>query len=218
MDVVLHAVRALANGEVVAIPTDTVYGLAAALDQPAAIERLYTLKGRSAEKAIPILIADPVDVDKLTPDMPAMAMRLADAFWPGALTLVLRALPDLPDRVKTPTADGITTVAVRVPDNRLARAVIATAGGALAVTSANRSGAAPALDASEVGALGLPGPLFVVDGGRAPGGTPSTIVLATGDAPEIIRQGAIPISAISAVLGDRGLATGDTPAQGMISR
>lgn len=217
-DVVRRAARALRSGEVIAIPTDTVYGLAAAIDRPDAIERVYTLKGRPTEKAIPVLIADPAHVSRLTPRMPRMAARLAHAFWPGALTLVLPALPDLPNGVTTLTPDGIETVAVRVPDNPLARAIIAVAGGALAVTSANRSGAPPAVEAREVDDLGLPRPLFVVDGGRAPGGTPSTIVLATTERPEILRQGAIPMTAISAALADSTPVTGAARSQGMISK
>ena len=217
-EVVRRAARALSSGEVIAIPTDTVYGLAAAIDRQDAIQRLYTLKGRPAEKAIPVLIADPTDISKLTPRVPAMAARLAQAFWPGALTLVFPALPGLPAGVTTLAADGTKTVAVRVPDNPLARAIIAAAGGALAVTSANRSGAAPATEASDVRELGLPRPLFVVDGGRAAGGTPSTIVLATTDRPEILREGAIPMAAITAVLTDTGPVIGDSRSQGMISR
>jgi L-threonylcarbamoyladenylate synthase len=208
-DVVLGAARALSEGQVIAIPTDTVYGLAAAIDRPDAIERLYTLKGRPTAKAIPVLIADPADVSVLTPRLSATAVRLANAFWPGALTLVLPALPGLPPGVTTVTSDGIRTVAVRAPDNPLARAIIAAAGGALAVTSANRSGAAPAIEAREVRELGLPRPLLVIDGGRAPGGRPSTIVAATGERPEILREGAIPASAIAAILADMAAMTGD---------
>jgi L-threonylcarbamoyladenylate synthase len=92
------------------------------------------------------------------------------------------------------------TVAVRAPDNPVARAIIAAAGGALAVTSANRSGAAPAIEAREVRELGLPQPLLVVDGGRAPGGVPSTIVAVTAERAEILREGAITTSAISAAI------------------
>jgi L-threonylcarbamoyladenylate synthase len=201
-DGVLRAARALRDGQVIAIPTDTVYGLAAAIDRPDAIERLYTIKGRPTEKAIPVLIADPADVSTLTPHLSATAVRLATAFWPGALTLVVLALPGLPSGVTTVTSGGIKTVAVRVPDNSVARAIIAAAGGALAVTSANRSGAAPAIEAREVRGLGLPQPLLVVDGGPAPGGMPSTIVAATAERAEILREGAIPASAISAALAD----------------
>jgi L-threonylcarbamoyladenylate synthase len=108
----------------------------------------------------------------------------------------------LPPGVTTFTPDGINTVAVRVPANPAARAIIAAAGGALAVTSANLSGAAPAVEAREVVRYGLPRSLLVVDGGRAPGGMPSTIVVATSESPEILREGAIPASAITAALAD----------------
>ena len=199
---VRRAARALRGGQVVAIPTDTVYGLAAAIDRPDAIERLYTIKGRPAEKAIPVLIADPAHLQTLTPRLSATAERLARRFWPGALTLVIPALPGLPERVTTMTRDEMTTVAVRVPDHPVARAIIAAAGGALAVTSANRSGAAPAVEARDVRGMGLPGPLLVVDGGRTPGGVPSTIVVATTERPEVLREGAIPASAIAAALVD----------------
>jgi L-threonylcarbamoyladenylate synthase len=207
-DVVFRAADALRAGQVVAIPTDTVYGLAAALDRPDAIECLYVIKGRPAEKAIPVLISDTAHVHRLTPHLSAIAARLAGTFWPGALTLVLPALPDLPRGVTTETGDGMHTVAVRVPDNALARAVIAAAGGALAVTSANRSGAPPAVEAREVNRLRLGQPLLIVDGGRAPGGVPSTIVAATTEAPEILREGAIPASAIAAAVAEFELVAG----------
>jgi L-threonylcarbamoyladenylate synthase len=205
---VLRAADALRAGEVVAIPTDTVYGLAAALDRPDAIDRLYAIKGRPAEKAIPVLIADWEHVQRLTPCFSATAARLARTFWPGALTLVLSALPDLPQGVTTVTADGRQTVAVRVPDNGLAREIIAAAGGALAVTSANRSGATPAVEAREIMELVRYGPLLVIDGGRAPGGVPSTIVMATGERFEILREGAIPVSAIAAAMAEIELSPG----------
>jgi L-threonylcarbamoyladenylate synthase len=208
-DVVLRAADALRAGQVIAIPTDTVYGLAAALDQPDAIERLYSLKGRPAEKAIPVLIADRAHVSLLTPCLSATAERLAWVFWPGALTLVVSGLPGLPPGVTTITSDGIKTVAVRVPDNPVARAIIAAAGGALAVTSANRSGGEPAVEAGEVRELELPVPLLIVDGGRAPGGRPSTIVDATTETPEILREGAIPAFAVSAALADIEPMNGD---------
>lgn len=203
-----RAAHALRTGQVVAIPTDTVYGFAAAIDQPDAIDRLYAMKGRPAEKAIPVLIADISHVDRLTPCRTATADELARTFWPGALTLVLPAMPDLPQGVTELTGDGMRTVAVRVPDNGLARAIIAAAGGALAVTSANRSGAPPAIEARDVAALGLAQPVLIVDGGRAPGGVPSTIVAVTTESPKILRQGAIPASAIAAAIANEEPLTG----------
>ena len=207
--VVLRAARALRAGQVIAVPTDTVYGLAAAIDRPDAIAQLYAIKGRPGEKAIPVLIADPADVSRLTAHLSALAVRLARAFWPGALTLVLPALPGLPTGVTTLSKVGVETVAIRAPDNPVARAIIAAAGGALAVTSANRSGEAPAVEAREVSELGLPRPLLVVDGGRAPGGMPSTIVVATTERLEILREGAIPESAVRAALADIEQMIGD---------
>jgi L-threonylcarbamoyladenylate synthase len=198
----MRASDALRAGEVVAIPTDTVYGLAAAIDRPDAIDRLYAIKGRPAEKAIPVLIADIEDVHRLTPDFSAKAAQLAQSFWPGALTLVLPARPELPPGVTAVSGDGMQTVAVRVPDNALARGIIAASGGALAVTSANRSGAAPAVEAREVNGFGLAPPLLIVDGGRAPGGVPSTIVAVAAEAIEVLREGAIPAPAIAAALAE----------------
>jgi L-threonylcarbamoyladenylate synthase len=204
----MRAASALRAGQVVAIPTDTVYGLAAALDHPEAIERLYAIKSRPVEKAIPVLISDTADLHKLTPHLSSKAAHLARNFWPGALTLVLPALPDLAPGVTTAASDGMRTVAVRMPDNGLARAIIAAAGGALAVTSANRSGAAPAIEAQDVSGLELWQPLLVVDGGRAPGGVPSTIVATTSEVPQILREGAIPAAAITAAVAEIDLIAG----------
>jgi L-threonylcarbamoyladenylate synthase len=208
-DVVARAAHALRAGQVIVIPTDTVYGLAAAVNKPEAIDRLYAIKERPNVKAIPVLISEPEHVQKLSSHLSAIAAHLAQSFWPGALTLVLPALPDLPRGVTDVTGDGLKTVAIRVPDNALARAIIAAAGGALAVTSANRSGAAPAVEARQVDGFGLGQPLLVIDGGRAPGGVPSTIVLATSEQPQILREGAISESAIAKVLAEMEAASSD---------
>lgn len=208
-DLVARAAIALRRGQVVAIPTDTVYGLAAAIDRPEAIERLYAIKGRPDEKAIPVLISEAEHIERLSPHVSMMAVRLARTFWPGALTLVLQGRPDLPSSVTAVTGDGLRTVAVRVPDNAMARAIIAAAGGALAVTSANRSGAAPAVEARDVAEFACSQPMLVIDGGRAPGGVPSTIVRVTGEQPEILRQGAISASIIAEALAGTEVAPGD---------
>ena len=208
-DLVARAACALRAGQVVAIPTDTVYGLAAAVDRSEAIERLYAIKGRPDEKAIPVLISDAEHIERLSPRLSMMAVRLARAFWPGALTLVLQGRLDLPSGVTDVTGDGLRTVAVRVPDNAMALAIIAAAGGALAVTSANRSGAAPAVEAREVAEFEFSHPVLVIDGGRAAGGVPSTIVRTTGEHAEILREGAIPASAIDAALAGFEAGSGD---------
>lgn len=194
------AANALRSGAIVAIPTDTVYGLAAALDRPEAINRLYTLKGRPEAKPIPVLIADAEDANLVCPGLPPLARMLADRFWPGALTLVVPALATLhPALTAADVAWGVT-VAIRVPAHDLARQVIARAGGALAVTSANRSGDDPAVAAQEVAELGSAAPDMVLDGGRAPGGVASTVLLAAGDHPQILREGAISAVTIAAAV------------------
>ena len=199
---VRQASAALRAGEVIAIPTDTVYGLAAAIDRPEAIARLYALKGRPLEKAIPILLSDFALVQQVATGVSATATRLASVFWPGALTLVLAARPQLPPRLTSTMESGLRTVAVRVPDDALTRAIIAACGGALAVTSANRSGENPALVARDAATLDEAEPMLVIDGGEIAGGVPSTIVLAITGAPVILREGAISAAEIAAALGD----------------
>ncbi len=186
-DDVARAVDVLNRGGVVAIPTDTVYGLAASLDHPLAIERIFAIKGRSGTKAIPILISDVNAFDRLSVDLPPAARRLAADHWPGALTIVVSASVEVPDAVRR---DG-STVGIRMPNNDDALAIIAAAGGALAVTSANRSGGAEARTADEV-RLKLGNRVdFVVDGGLATLSTPSTVVDATTDPVRVLRQGAV---------------------------
>lgn len=191
-----QVIAALESGEVVAIPTDTVYGLAAHLGYPEAIERIYAIKGRESTKAIPILIDAAERVEALSVDFPESGVALAKAFWPGALTLIVNASPSIPEVVHR----GLGTVGLRMPDSSLARAVISAVGGALAVTSANLSGEPEAQSADEVrDALGS----FVsviLDGGPAPGGRPSTVVDLTQPELRILRAGAIAVDEIARVV------------------
>ncbi|MGH2615834.1 MAG: L-threonylcarbamoyladenylate synthase [Thermomicrobiales bacterium] len=213
-----RATAALRAGFVVAIPTDTVYGLAAAIDQRAAIDRLYALKARPANKAIPVLLSSSKELRQVSLGLSQVAEALADRFWPGALTLVVAARSHLASGLTSVDADGTSTVAVRVPDHQLARAIIRAAGGALAVTSANRSGGAPALDVGDVLGLADAAPTVIVDGGPAPGTRPSTVVLALSSQVVILREGAIAGEEIAAVvLGAGGEASGYGPvsAQGV---
>jgi L-threonylcarbamoyladenylate synthase len=186
-DEVAQAVAALAAGKIIAMPTDTVYGLAAALDQPAAIDAIYTAKGRDAGKALPVLIDNPHRISHYAGGNHTRANRLAEAFWPGALTIVLPATSKVPYGVHR----GSGTVGLRMPDNAIALAIISGAGGGLAVTSANLSGRSEARSAGEVRET-LGGLVdVVVDGGPATGSIPSTVVDLTGREPVILRQGAI---------------------------
>jgi L-threonylcarbamoyladenylate synthase len=180
---IARVVEVLRAGGLVAFPTDTVYGVGALAFDAQAVESIYMAKDRPAEKAIPILIADPEDLAKVTSVVPPMAAKLAEAFWPGPLTLVVPRHPDLPEAVS-----ATETVAVRIPDHETARALLRLAG-PLAVTSANISGGASPSTAAEVmEQLGGRIPL-ILDGGKTPGGLASTVVDCLGSEPVILRQG-----------------------------
>jgi L-threonylcarbamoyladenylate synthase len=189
-----QALQILQNGGLVAFPTDTVYGVGALAFDAAAIEKIYAAKGRSTEKAIPILFGDAADLEQVTAQVSEMALRLAGSFWPGPLTLVVPKHTSLPEAVST-----APTVGVRVPDHPVARALLRAAG-PMAVTSANLSGQASPCTAQEVcNQLGGRIPL-ILDGGGTPGGVPSTVVNCLGAEPQIIREGPITLAQIQAAL------------------
>ena len=180
-----HAFETLISGGIVAFPTDTVYGLGALAFNNAAIESIYTAKDRPIEKAIPVLVGDISDLDKIGVDIPRMALRFAARFWPGPLTCIIPKNPTLPPAVST-----TSTVAVRIPDHPDTLALLRAAG-PMAVTSANISGAQNPLTAHDVydqlhGRIPL-----ILDGGKTPGGIPSTLVDCTGDQPIILREGPV---------------------------
>jgi len=179
------AVEALQRGQVIALPTDTVYGIGAHGFLAAAIEQLYDIKGRDRLKAIALLLGSAADVQRVAVRVPQTAWRLAERFWPGALTLVLpRGLA-----VLDVLTGGGDSVAVRVPDHAVALALIRALGAPLAATSANLSGQPEACTAQEVlEALGERVP-FVLDGGPCPGGVASTVVDLTVQPPLIRRPG-----------------------------
>ena len=197
-----EAIRVLRAGEVVAVPTDTVYGIAVALDTPGGIERLFAAKQRPPDKAIALLLADWEQAAAIGEMTPA-AIALGRAFWPGGLTLVVPRRADVP----LPAAltggalapGAIPTVGLRVPAHDAPRA-LARALGPLPTTSANRSGEpelrdADAIDAKLGDALDL-----ILDGGPASGGPASTVVDCTGPEPVIRRAGAIDPERIEATL------------------
>jgi len=195
-----EAIRVLRAGGIVAIPTDTVYGLAVALDAPDGVERLFEAKGRPAERAIAVLCADAGQAAELAALTPA-ARALGAAFWPGGLTLVVAQRPDrpLPDAL----TGGRPTIGVRVPDHAAPRA-IAAALGPLPTTSANPSGAPEARDAAAIEAAFGDRIDLVLDGGPAPGGRPSTVVDLSGPEPRVLREGAIALEEVESVLRDMG--------------
>ena len=190
-------ISVLMDGGVIAVPTDTLYGLAASAFDEGAVERLFRIKGRPKDMALPLLLADPADMTEYTVDVPEAALRLAEALFPGPLTLVLRKGSNVPDVV----TGGAPTVAVRVPDHWAPRAVVRGLGAPITGTSANRTGM-PSLTTAEAVRRQLGDEIdYVVDGGRCPLGTASTVLDVTGPSPIILREGAVSRRRIEEVCG-----------------
>ncbi|MBA3642863.1 MAG: threonylcarbamoyl-AMP synthase [Chloroflexia bacterium] len=187
-----QAVDRLNAGEVIAFPTDTVYALAGSLDSPVAARRIYAIKGRRFDKPLPVLLSNADRISRVanTPDRRTLA--LADRFWPGPLTLIMPARAD----AIAETVGEDKTVALRVPDHRQVRALIEAAGGALATTSANLSGAEPSKSAVEVERQLGSAVDLILDDGQIRCGVASTIVRVIGDRFDIVRLGAIPANQI----------------------
>jgi L-threonylcarbamoyladenylate synthase len=197
------AIAALAAGAVIAVPTDTVYGLAACLT-PAGVESLFTLKGRPAELALPVIVGSIEEARTIASAWPKSAEALAGRFWPGALTLVVPAPPAIASLV----GGAGDSVGLRWPGHRVLKALCAALG-PLAVTSANRHGAPPATSVHELVAsfASPPAPVLAVDGGLC-GGAASTVVDCTTEPARCLRDGGVRWDAIDAVLagvdGDAG--------------
>lgn len=193
---VFEAAEWLRHGYPVVFPTDTVYGVGVMPFDEAAIERLYAVKGRPADKGIPILLSGEADLEKVAGPVPPEARELIDHFWPGPLTLILPRLAGLPDAI-SPNAN----IAVRIPDHPVARALIREAGGAVATSSANLSGMEPALSGAAALAALRGVVAAVLDDGPSPGGRPSTIIDCSGARPIILREGSLSVAQLEACLG-----------------
>jgi L-threonylcarbamoyladenylate synthase len=195
------AIETLRAGGVVALPTDTVYGIGVSLETPLGIERLFQIKRRPPDRGIMLLLDSAAQAGSLGVIGPA-ALALADACWPGGLTVVVPQRPD----VSLPAAltAGAPTIGLRVPDHEAPRA-LAAAVGPLPVTSANISGLPEARDADEILAQLGEAVDLILDDGPAHGGPPSTVVDCTGDRPVVLRAGAIPIERIVEILDDAGV-------------
>lgn len=191
-----RALEMLMDGQVIALPTDTVYGVAAHPFVEGGVAGLYEVKGRPPDKAIPLLLSPSADLAGVAREIPPCAAGLIEAFWPGGLTIILPARAGLPTLL---TAGG-DTIALRAPDHPVPLRLSEVLGVPLAATSANLSGRPPALTAREVEAqLGGSIPL-ILDGGPAREGTPSTIVDLSCTPPRILRVGAISTWQIRRVL------------------
>ncbi|MFI6984908.1 L-threonylcarbamoyladenylate synthase [Embleya sp. NPDC050154] len=206
------AAAVLRDGGLVALPTETVYGLGADAENPAALARVFQAKGRPPSHPLIVHIAGAERLGDWVREVPATARLLAARFWPGPLTLVLRR----GGRVSPAATGGLETVAVRVPDHPVALALLSAFGGGVAAPSANRFGAVSPTTADHVRAELGDAVDFVLDGGPCLVGVESTIVDATGDVPSILRPGGVTREDLEAVLG-RSLevdSTGRTPVPG----
>jgi tRNA threonylcarbamoyl adenosine modification protein (Sua5/YciO/YrdC/YwlC family) len=190
------AARAIRDGLLVVLPTDTVYGVAADAFAPEAVRRLLEAKGRGEDRPSPVLVADPSGLSELAGPLPGGAVALAQAFWPGALTLVVPVKAGL--GIDLGQTDG--TVAVRVPDNGVARDLLRRTG-PLAVSSANLTGLPPATTVADAQQMLGDKVAVYLDGGPTPGPVPSTIVSLAGAEPVVLREGAIPATKVWEVLG-----------------
>jgi len=189
------AIRALHSGQLVVFPTDTVYGVAALAQDEAAVRLLYQAKSRPDHMALPVMVASPDLIPAIALPQPVF-WTLAARFWPGPLTIILSKTPSLPGIV---TAGG-DTVGLRIPDHPLVLDLLRLVDAPLAVTSANRSGQAPARTATEAREQ-LDGRVsIIVDGGPTPGSQPSTVLDLTSAPPRILRPGPITASAIATVI------------------
>jgi L-threonylcarbamoyladenylate synthase len=188
------AATAIRAGKLVALPTDTLYGLAADPFNRDAVARVFAAKGREAGKALPLIAADRAQIEASLGPLPATARALAERFWPGPLTLLVAAPPAL----VSGATGGAARVGVRVPDHPIARALCRAAGSPLTATSANVSGQPATADPDVVAASLASHVDVLLDGGPAAGGQPSTIVDVLDSTMTLIRAGAIPWEAIEA--------------------
>ena len=198
---IASAVERLRRGGVVALPTDTVYGIAVDLSTPGGIERLFEVKRRPPDKGIMLLLADAAQAPTIGVMGPA-AVALGAACWPGGLTVVVPQRPDVP--LPAALTGGAATIGLRVPDHATPRA-LAAAVGPLPTTSANRSGLPEGRDATEIATQIGDDIDLILDGGPALGGPPSTVVDCTGERASILRSGAIAPARIAAILDDAGI-------------
>jgi L-threonylcarbamoyladenylate synthase len=195
------AIEVLRGGGLVALPTDTVYGIAVGLGTPGGIGRLFAAKDRPPDKGIMLLLADAAQAGEIG-RMTDAATVLAAACWPGGLTVVVPQRPDVP--LPADLTGGAPTIGLRVPDHPAPRALAAGVG-PLPTTSANRSGFPEGRDAADIATQLGPWVDLILDGGPAHGGPASTVVDCTAERVRILRAGAIPVERIVAVLEAAGL-------------
>lgn len=183
------------NG-VIAVPTETFFGLAVNPLQEEALSRLFALKDRDPEKPVLVMVAGPEMLNQVAREVPGLARRLMEKFWPGPLTIIFSSLPHLP-RLLT---GGTGTIAVRQPRQPLTCRLIAALGHPITGTSANRAGYRPCVRADEVAREFGEGVDLILEAGPCPGGLPSTIVDVTNSPPRLVRVGAIPAAELAEII------------------
>lgn len=177
------AAKILKSGGIVAMPTDTVYGIAAIPSNKKAVERLYKIKKRENKKPIALLVSSKLMAAKFAAGMPKTAAKMINKYWPGPLTIIFKKKKSVPDFLTS----GLPTIGIRMPGNNIALKLIRACGGALAVTSANISGKKAATTAKEIASLKDID--LILDGGRSGIGAPSQVIFVNNDRIEILRKG-----------------------------
>ena len=196
-DILRKAGNILQAGGLVAFPTETVYGLGGDALNPQSAKKIYAAKGRPSDNPLIVHVCKFQDIEAIVEEIPENARKLADKFWPGPLTMILKKS----DKVPMETTGGLNTVAIRMPDNPVALALIEAAGGYVAAPSANRSGK-PSPTLAKYVMEDMDGRIdMVLDGGTLGIGLESTIVDLTGDVPEILRPGYVTREMLESVLG-----------------
>ena len=188
----------IASGGVVAIPTDTLYGLAAHPMIDSAVARLFAIKQRPVDSALPLLIADNPDIERYASVVPPKANLLADAYWPGPLTIVLPKASTVPDTITA----GRNTVGLRVPDHWAPREIARTLGSAITGTSANLTKKPGITTAHEVRTILGDELDYVLDGGQCNTGIASTVIELTEHSVLLLREGAISVNDVASTIGD----------------
>ena len=197
---IAEAALAVQRGELVVLPTDTVYGVGADAFDPEAVQRLLTAKGRGREMPPPVLVSAATTLDALAVGVPSWARALIAELWPGPLTLVCHQQPSL----QWDLGDTRGTVAVRMPDHEVALELLSRTG-PMAVSSANRSGLPAATDADAAEDMLGESVAVLLDDGRTPGPQPSTIVDVTAAQGRVLRLGALPLDRLNEVVGPLGV-------------
>jgi L-threonylcarbamoyladenylate synthase len=192
-----QAIEILREGGIVAYPTDTVYGLGADPLNKRAVDKIYSAKKRPYNQPLPLLLADKSDLSKVASTLPDIVWKLAERFWPGGLTLVLKKSSWVPVHV---TAGG-DSIAVRVPNHAIPIALVQGLASPIIGTSANLSGRPSPVTAEEVREQLGEGVDLIINGGRCPGGIESTVLDVSGKIPTLVREGAVPKEKLERICG-----------------